>query len=211
MGAAGNPKPETVLKVLKTLGEDEALYNYMLDFHPEIAKIMNDNFSHNSEYTYINNQTRDFYTSEDYYLILNLASTTSGTTRDEVSYSLGAIGIERLNKLIESKLVIESTDGQLYGSNSNYKLSFADTKKRVALSMKYYRLDEAGSQNNWMSFQTESLNEQGLKALKKLQQQHFNERKDQIYNNPMYKGNIKHYSASISSTFLPYLENGGLQ
>ncbi len=62
-----------------------------------------------------------------------------------------------------------------------------------------------------MSFQTESINEDGLKALKSLNRKHFNERKDMIYNNPMYKGSIKHYSASVSSTFLPFKEEGGLQ
>jgi hypothetical protein len=62
-----------------------------------------------------------------------------------------------------------------------------------------------------MSFQTESINTDGLKALKKLNQKHFNERKDQIYNNPMYNGDIKHYTASVSSTFLPHVEKGELQ
>ncbi len=97
------------------------------------------------------------------------------------------------------------------GAVGNYKLPFSDTKERIRQSLDYYRLDEAGSINNWMSFQTESINEEGLKALKELSRKHFNERKDQIYNNPMYKGDIKHYSACVSSTFLPYSEDGGLQ
>jgi len=62
-----------------------------------------------------------------------------------------------------------------------------------------------------LSYQTESLNEEGLKALKSLQQKQFNERKDQIFNNTMYLGNIKVYSTSVSSTFVAYQESGVLE
>jgi hypothetical protein len=211
MTLKGNPQSETVIKIFNTLGEDELLFKYMSEFHPEIAKVMNLNFSHNQEYKFVDEKSRKFFTSENYFLILNLASTKSGTTEGEVQYHLGAIGLERLNHLVEEGLIIADKNGRYVGANHNFKLSFAETKKRIEMSMKHYRLDEAGSIHNWMSFQTESINADGLKALKKLNQKHFNERKDQIYNNPMYNGDIKHYTASVSSTFLPYVEKGELQ
>ena len=207
----GNPQPETVIRIFNALGEDELLYIYMNEFHPDIAKVMNMNFSHNQEYKFVDEKSRSYFTSEDYFLILNLASTNSGTTAEEVSHHLGTVGIERLNHLVSDGLIIADKNDRFIGANHNFKLSFAETKKRIEMSMKHYRLDEAGSIHNWMSFQTESTNVDGLKALKKLNQKHFNERKDQIYNNPMYNGDIKHYTASVSSTFLPYAEEGDLQ
>ena len=183
----------------------------MNEFHPEIATVMNAKFSHNKEYTFVDEENSCYFSSEDYYLILNLAYTEFGTTAEEISHHLGTVGIERLNFLVEKGLVIEDKNGRFLGTSQKYKLSFADTKKRVKLSLRHYRLNEAGSMNNWLSFQTGSLNEDGLKALKKLNQKHFNERKDQIYNNPMYNGNIKAYTGSVSSTFLPYSEKGDLQ
>ncbi len=207
----GNPQPETVIRIFNALGEDELLYKYMNEFHQDIAKVMNMNFSHNQEYQFVEEKSRSYFTSEDYFLILNLASTNSGTTVEEVSHHLGAIGVERLNHLVSEGLIIADKSGRFIGANHNFKLSFAETKKRIKMSMKHYRIDEAGSIHNWMSFQTESINTDGLKALKKLNQKHFNERKDQIYNNPMYNGDIKHYTGSISSTFLPYAEKGELQ
>ncbi len=125
-------------------------------------------------------------------------------------YELGVRGSERLAELV-SKGLIKNTDGRYYGDDNKYKMSFADTKKRIELAMNYYRLDETGLVHNWMSLQTESLNTDGLKALKKLNQKHFNEKNDQIYYNPMYNGDIKSYSASISSTFLKYTEKEDLQ
>jgi hypothetical protein len=211
IGLKGNPQPETVIKIFSSLGEDELLYKYMNEYHPDIAKVMNLNYSHNQEYKFVDEENRRYFTSEDYFLILNLASTKSGTTEDEVAYTLGMVGVERLNHLAEEGILIADKNGRYFGANHNFKLSFAETKKRVMMSMKHYRLDEAGSIHNWMSFQTESTNMEGLKALKKLNQKHFNERKDQIYNNPMYNGDIKHYTASVSSTFLPFVEKGELQ
>ncbi len=183
----------------------------MKEFHPQIFKLMTNSSSHNSEYEYIDKKQSQYFTSENYFLIINLANTTSGTTRDEISYNLGMIGLERLEHLIEEGLLIEDKNNRIYGKTDKYKLSFSDTKKRILLSMKHYRLSEAGSENNWMSFQTESINKEGLIALKKLAQKHFMERKERIYENPMYKGDIKHFSACISSTFLPYRREGELQ
>ena len=208
---SSKPTVETAIKLLNSLGEDENLKKYLDTFHPEVAGLMGEQFSHNSEYEYISKKAKDYFTNPSYYLILNLASTTSGTTAKEITYHIGDIGLERLSHLIEEGLIIEGTKGRYFGATSSYKLPFSDTKKRVKLALDYYRLEEAGSTNNWLSFQTESLNEDGLKAMKELSRKHFNERKDQIYNNPMYRGSIKHYSACVSSTFLPYTENEGVQ
>ena len=205
------PKAETAAKIFSTLGNDKGLFDFMRDYHPAIAAVMAKKFDHNKEYTYVSDKTKSYFSNPSYYLILNLACTTSGTTKKEITFHIGDIGIERLNHLIEEGLIEERLEGRYFGKVGNYKLPFSDTKERIRLSLDYYRLDEAGSINNWMSFQTESINDDGLKALKELNRKHFNERKDQIYNNPMYKGEIKHYSACVSSTFLPYAEDGGVQ
>lgn len=183
----------------------------MKEFHPEIAKVMGQTYSHNQEFEYVDNKNRDYFSDENYFLILNLAYTQSGTTQDEVIYELGMRGLERLDELVSQGLIIEDTNGRYFGSQNKFKLSFADTKKRIELAMNHYRLEEAGSLHNWMSFQTESLNEDGLKALKSLNRKHFNEKKDQVFYNPMYNGDIKVYSASVSSTFLAFSDKGGLQ
>ena len=80
------------------------------------------------------------------------------------------MGLDRLDTLISEGLIIESKDGKLFDAISRYKLSPKDTKKRVALALKMYRLEEAGMDHNWISFQTESVNDAGLKALKKLRE-----------------------------------------
>ena len=210
MNLNGNPQPEAVIKIYQALGYDQELYQYMSDFHTDIAGVMAMKTSHNKEYNYIKDEDREFFISEDYFLIINLASSSSGTSTEEVSHELGTKGIERLEDLVRRNIIKKNEFNKYVIAVANYKLSFADTKKGVEMALRYYRLDEAGNINNWLSFQTESLSPDGLKAFKALQQKHFNERKDLI-NNPVYNGDIKVYSATVSSTFLSYSEPGDLQ
>ncbi len=211
MNGTGNPSAEAVIKIYMALGFDNELVSYMKDHHPEIATIMAIKSSHNQEYTYIEEEERKYFLDEQNFLILSLAYTTTGTTEKEVRFELGDRGITKLNELIEKGLILKLENGKLIGKTNNFKLSLADGKQRIEYALKYYRPEEAGSINNWLSYQTESLNEDGLKALKSLQQKQFNDRKDQIFNNTMYLGNIKVYSAAVSSTFVAYQESGVLK
>jgi hypothetical protein len=206
----GNPQPEGVIKIYQALGYDQELYQYMSDFHPEIASVMAMKTSHNQEYSYIKDEDREYFISEDYFLIMNLAYTTSGTSLEEVAHELGTKGVERLNILLEKGIVKKNIEGKFIGMLEKYKLSFADTKKRIELSFRYYRLEEAGNINNWMSFQTASLNGLGIKEFKSLQQKQYNERKE-FFDRPIYNGDEQVYCGALSSTFRDYKEPGELQ
>lgn len=207
----GNPQPETAIKIFRSLGFDNELLQYMKEYHPDIATVMATKNSHNQEYEYIENEDRQYFLDEQNFLILSLAYTTSGTTEKEIRFELGERGIEKLYELMEKGLIIRSDNGKLVGKKSNFKFSLADGKKRIEYALKYYRPEEAGNMNNWLSYQTESLNQEGLKALKLLQQKQFNERKEAIFNNPLYLGNIKVYSTAVSSTFVAFKESGVLE
>lgn len=206
-----DPKPEAVIKIFRAFGLDNELLNYMQEFHPEIASLMKGSSSHNNEYQFIEEDHRHYFTDESNYLILSLAYTTSGTTEKEIQTQLGEMGLSKLNTLVAKGLILKLENGRLIGKIQDFKLPFADVHKRVEYALKYYRLEEAGNINNWLSYQTESINEEGLKVLKLLQQAQFNERKEKVFNNPMYLGGIKVYSASVSSTFLPFSDMGELQ
>jgi len=210
MNGSGNPSAEAVIKIFRSLGYDDELLTYMRDYHPEIATIMASKSSHNQEFTFVNESDREFFVSEDYFTIVTMAYTSNGVTEVEIQEEYGRVGLSRLQELLERGIIKREGDRYL-GKIEKYKLSFADTKRRIELAMRHYRINEAGSINNWMSLQTESINDEGLKALKSLQQKHYNERKELIFNNPIYNGDFKVYSATVSSTFLTYREPGVLQ
>ena len=210
VNGSGNPSAEAVIKIFRSLGYDDELLSYMKDFHPEIATIMAAKSSHNQEFTFINDKDREFFISEDYFSIVTIAYTRNGISAEEVQDEFGKVGLVRLQELLE-KGIVKKVDNRYIGTIENYKLSFADTKRRVELALRHYNVSEGGNINNWLSFQTDSINEAGLRALKSLHQNQYIERKEQIFNNPMYNGDLKVYSASVSSTFLTFEEKGVLQ
>jgi transcriptional regulator with XRE-family HTH domain len=210
MNGSGNPSAEAAIKIFRSLGYDNELVSYMKDYHPEIATIMAMKSSHNQEFTFISETERDFFVNEDYFTITTLAYTTNGTTEQEIAEEFGRSGLVRLNELLD-KGIVKKVNNRYVGNIERYKLSFSDTKRRIELAMRHYKLSEAGNINNWMSLQTESINEAGLKALKSLHQENYNKIKELIFNNPMYSGNVKVYSATVSSTILSYKDPGELQ
>lgn len=207
----GNPQPENVIKIFQTLGYDQELYQYMKDFHPDIADVMALKNSHNKEYEYVDGDDRQYFLDESNFLILSLAYTTSGTTEDEIRFELGERGVARLYELVQKGLILRLESNRLVGKINDFKLPFSDVKKRIEYAFKHYRLEEAGNLNNWMSYQTESVNKEGLKALKTLHQKQFNERKELVFNNAMYLGDIKVYSTAVSSTFVAFDDSGVLE
>ena len=210
MNGTGNPSAKAVIKIFLSLGFDNELVNYMKDYHPEIAAIIDMKNSHNEEFSFVNEQDSQYFVSEDYFSIITMAYTTCGITEAEVNEEFGKIGVLRLNELLE-KGVIRKDGTRFKGMLENYKLSFSDTKRRIELGLRLYKLNEAGDINNWISFQTESISLDGLSALKLLQQKQFNERKELIFTNPIYSGTLKVYSAAVSSTFLTFKDLGELQ
>ncbi len=207
---AGSPNSESVIKLFYYMGEDKALNSYLEEFHPEIARFMKSKSDHNCDVEFLPKNYAEYFADDDYFLIISLAFTKSGTSKEEVMSELGSLGVERLDRLVE-RGIITKKDNRYCGNINVFKTSFADTKKQVEMAMRFYKLYEAGDINNWISLQTESINEEGLKELKKLNKRQFLERKNQIFNNPMYNGDIKVFSSSVSSTFLSYKKSEVLQ
>lgn len=203
----GNPQPEAVIKIALSLGAEKELLHYMRLFHPEIAQALTSKYVHNLEYNYVADEDKDYFFDESNFLILTMAYTTSGTSEKEIRYELGERGVLKLLELTNRGIIVKDSNGNYKGKIENIKFSVSEVKKRVIMALKYYRPDEAGSINNWINYQTESINENGLKVLKELHRKQALERREKIWDNPIYRGDIKTYSATVSSTLLPFNES----
>lgn len=202
----GNPNPESVIKLCRALGFDQELEKYLEKYHPDIAALMASK-SHNKDYEYVPENETEYFTDDSSFLILSFAYTTIGTTEEVIRFELGERGIVKLNELCDKGLLLRTENGRYIGKISNFKLPFAAVRKRIDMASKYYRLDEAGGDNNFLNYQAESLNLEGLKKLKSVEKDQAIYRREWILNNPIYHGEFPIFIATISSTFLPY--NGG--
>ncbi len=199
----GNPNPETVIKIFLALGFDQKLDGYMQKYHPEIASAMAAN-RHNNQYNYVKEDDAQYFVEESSFLIMNLAHTSAGTTVEDIRYELGERGVAKTEELLRKNVLFRTDTGRIVGLNKEWKLSFKDTFQCVGLSFKYYRLDEAGRMNNFLNYQTESLNPEGIKALKSLNQVQAIERREKIFNNPSFQGFFPVFNSTVSSTFVAY-------
>lgn len=199
----GNPQPEAVIKIYQTLGFDKELYQYMCDCHPEIAGLIEEK-NRKRDNQYVEDNTAKYFVSESSYQIMCMAYTTAGISEEDIKLHHGLIGIGKLYELLAEGVLVKRDDGRIVGKNENYRLSYKDTLKAAELSLKYYRLAEAGGGRNHINHQTESLSLEGIEILMALDKEHAKERRDRVFNNPRLHGDRAVFHTSVSSTFMPY-------
>lgn len=199
----GNPKPEAVIKIYQTLGYDKELYLYMNDFHPEIAGLIEER-SRKRDNQYVEDNTAKYFVDESSYQIMCMAYTTAGISEEDIKLHHGLMGVGKLYELLSEGVLVKREDGRIFGKNENYRLTYKDTLRAAELSLKYYRLAEAGSGHNHINHQTESLSLEGIKILMALEKEQAKERRERVFNNPLLKGDYPLFHTSVSSTFMPY-------
>lgn len=199
----GNPQPEAVIKIYQTLGYDNELYQYMSDFHPEIAGLITEK-NRNRDSHYVAANETQYFVDEASYFIMTLAYTTSGTTEEVIERQHGLNGITKLDELIKEGMIIKKDDGRIVGKNKGYRLSYKDTLKSVELSLKYYRLNEAGNGRTHLNYQVESLSDEGIEILNSMDKEHAIQRRERVFNNPLVKGEKPYFHSTVSSSFVAY-------
>jgi hypothetical protein len=199
----GNPKPEVVIKIYQTLGLDQELYQYMRDFHPEIAGLI-ESKSRKRDNEYVEDNIAKYFADESSYRIMCMAYTASGISEDDIQLHHGLTGIGKLHELLSEGVLVKRDDGRVVGKKENYRLSYRDTLKAAELSIKYFRLAEAGGGRNHINHQTESLNDEGIEILMDLDKVHAQERRERVFNVPRLRGPHHLFHTSVSSTFMPY-------
>ena len=147
--------------------------HYLID--PKTVDGLYGNFKHNKKYRPFISQYIGLFGDKENLDILLQASTRKGLPKKDVKKK----GMEELIKAqtLENLRVIELDDNQIYRTKEhNFRLPFHIIKKNIEHALKYYRIEEAGKDNNWISFQTESLNKNALKEYKEILRKQFIER-----------------------------------
>ena len=116
-----------------------------------------------------------------------------------IKEEFGNNGLNKVKELISAEIITQEGD-LLKGFENRFKLPFNITLKRVRNFLKYYRLEEAGSANNWLSLQTEKIAKEKFSDFKEILRKQFIERQD-FLNNPVNAGDHLVYTSSVYSTF----------
>ena len=198
-----NPSLNSINKLLSALGQSHKMSDAIAYADPSLALTIKKNLSHNYETAIAGNQFAKFFSKYDYRKVLLLALTRSGTTRDEVQGEYGQSGIRKLDELLKAEILFNSR-GVIKAHEE--KISFnQDILKDSLINCieENYETEKFGKNENWLSFQTESVNkEKAMSLIRKKLQTAYKEIKDEILYSPEYYGNDKVFIGMVADSLL---------
>lgn len=199
----GNPTFVTISKLLSATGKYHKIADVINMVYPNISEKIQLDYSHNEETPIMGGDFAKFFSISDYRNIILLASTRSGTTRNEIRSEYGIQGINKLDKLLTLNILTEVRG--IIKANEE-KISFdQQILKECTLDCinENYDAEKFGSNQNWLSFQTESVNKEKAMTLiiKKLQKT-YKEIKEEILYSPEYFGNDKIFISMVADSLL---------
>ena len=164
-----NPCLNTMIKLLSFLGEHQKLSDVLkLAKNP---KDIEEKISHNADTVILGGLTKHLNNSDYKGILLLIMASSKGGTREEIKGEYGFRGIRILEELIDSEIVIESSEGALkihphyYDGESTYSTDQKTNKNSLLYCLKAkYDHEKFGTESNWLSFQTDSVNKS--KAMK---------------------------------------------
>lgn len=198
-----NPSLNSINKLLSALGHTHKLSDAIEFSDPSLANSLKKNLAHNYETPIAGNEFSKYFSNHDYRKVLLLALTRSGTTRDEIQGEYGNSGSRKLNELLKVEVLTESRG--IIKANED-KITFnQDILKDSLLSCidENYETEKFGKNENWLSFQTESVNkDKAMTLIRTKLQTAYREIKEEILYSPEYYGNDKVFIGMVADSLL---------
>ncbi len=198
MNGSGNPSLSVVTNILVNTGNGKRLEDFMTRMDPDMAKAFKNYFSHNHDTPVLDPKTSTLFANKDYLFILLLAFSKSGTSREEIRDEYGKAGINRLEELIDQKILSE-TSGVIRGDVSRVTFNQKVMKEAVLHCIEEsYDPSQFGKGTNWLSLQTESVNKQkAIPEIRRILQSAYSEIKEILYSDE-FQGEDKIFISMIA-------------
>lgn len=196
------PCPDTVLEVLIAITKEQKISELAKMFPGIIADKLKAAFgfqTHTSNYQYVPELEQEL-NDEISYLVYKIAANTNGVSIEQIKSSFGIIGLERLEKLIEKKL-IEFKDGQYHAIYKSFSMSnqvFIRNFKSVAQFINISKNRDL-SQNLFYNL-SESISREAYQEVLKIQKQAL-KKISQIINDEKNKGDIPFFHLTAVDRF----------
>lgn len=193
-----NPSLENVLSVLVGTGNHNRIPEVLGEIFPNHRERFEKIFSANAETPFLDDVATRYATDPDTFLLVQMGFTRTGISELDVRERFGSWGLEKLQMLIESGVLVRREDGFLCANEEKVNVTFNDLKKIVCLAIEKCFEPEAIDQGiSHLSYQTESVNDAGRQLiLDELKRAQVNIRR--IMYNPNYYGDHKVFAAMVA-------------
>jgi hypothetical protein len=190
----GGPK---TLDGLVSLSDDQKATQDAVDFQ--------NRFSHLFPYEMQGREIESFMSDKDYARIIWAAYGATNITRDEVAHRWGQEGITRLEELLKLNILNEA-DGLITGNSENGGFGIDSTYRQLGIGYQLYSPLNRVNQENWVSFQTQSVSGEFLKDFRERLRSLFGEFHEKS-NSSENQGNQRVFFGMLFDRYMPDLHD----
>lgn len=197
-----NPSLENILNIMVGTGNRGKIPEVLNIIFPSQKEKFDLIFSQNKETPFLDEVSVGYATRDDTFLIMQMAFTRSGVTISEIREKFGHYGLDKLDLLMEEGILHKREDGTIGVNEEKANASFADLKKMLLMAIdKCYQPDSHDKAGAHLSYQTESVNSEGFRAiLDELKTVQAKIRR--ILYNPQYYGDLKVFVGMVSDQII---------
>lgn len=196
------PAPNIVLNLVSYIKKEKRLAVLLKKTEGVIGEFLRENFSQfifeNETYQY-DGDLNELFADKDMYLIYKLASNVVGVSKTEIRQILGEIGVIKLNKMVEQKVIISNNDDCFHSSNKNFSVDIEIAKNFLPHLVQFFKPESVALGLNLMYSLSESLNEDAIKKIKEIQKEAVKSIHE-IMSNQNFHGDIPYFSLTMSDT-----------
>ncbi|WP_127717789.1 helix-turn-helix transcriptional regulator [Halobacteriovorax sp. HLS] len=145
------PAIDQIIKILRGTGAKGDLLKYLDEHYPIIAETYREAYSSKTN-EYIDIDLEYYLNDKDKFIIILLALSGNGTTREEISREFGQQGLLELDFLVDKNLLLEK-DGRIGHNDQLFHTSASTLKSLLANTVeKSFKSDQLNDDQNFISY-----------------------------------------------------------
>ncbi|MFW7380842.1 MAG: hypothetical protein ACOH5I_18650 [Oligoflexus sp.] len=200
-GQVDKPTLETVLAVLRVVENRQGVIHSVKQYYPELGELFSATQTASETQAVTDYLIDSLFQDQVNYRIFSLAGTRAGTNRQDIQRMFGENGITKLNGMLDEEVLCEDGTGTIRTVvREYYSVDIRTILQKIRHCVDIYDTSLVGTDGCFLSTHSESLNIQGLKAVKKAAMD-FYFAVAKIKNDERYSGSIPFYANVMLGLF----------
>lgn len=172
--------------------------------NPEEVEELSKKYSHLFDYSILPTELDQLFGNKEFSKILWAAFSNKHITRDEIIYRWGKEGEDKMEFLLETEMVVEE-DGLIKGVAEKAGGGPQTAIKELEVGLSSYKLSNSEKEENWVSFQTNSVNNAFIKSFRE-ELRTFFKKFDEKSNSSEFYGNKQMFFGMIFDRYIEDLK-----
>lgn len=202
------PHPYTALAISDVVMSTDERLAFLREHFPTIGNLMDDCYSPRLRLEANSEMLRKYLAREPHNRIFNMAATEAGISRDCIQRLTGKIGLDALQEMIDTGILVEDDNQTITFTNPNWAIgNVDDALEQIRHSTGHFNKSLIGTDGASLMHATGSINESQIPKLKALVVQ-FMKDVNALKNSPDAEGGVHFFCDLMYSLYDEELWNG---